>query len=131
MWRLTCVNSRTGRRAQHRCVDGSLLLSITLSLAALAVALFALVRWRRVARITGARVLIGEAMRRRDIMPADAEAARLEPELFAAQQRCVECAAEPACRYMLMDAPQSANLPEACPNREFFDRVAAHKALSK
>lgn len=80
-------------------------------------------------RITRTGVLIGEAMKRRGITPADAEVAGLEPEVFAAQQRCATCAADPVCRVWLSGVGEG-DFPEQCPNRSFFVQVAQHKAFA-
>jgi hypothetical protein len=111
-------------------VWNSELLAAAIGGAVVTAAVLALVCWRRATRIQDTAVLIGEAMQRRGITPADAAAAGLEPEVFAARRRCAACTDDPACRALLSTlAP--ARLPEACPNRDFFDRVAAHKAIAK
>lgn len=95
----------------------------------IAVALFAIARWRRIVRIQNASVLIGEAMQLRGIEAADAEAAGLEAEVFVAARRCKTCAAESECR-ALLSTSSSVDLPSECLNRAFFDHVAAHKAAN-
>jgi hypothetical protein len=112
-----------------RGMSGPALFATFVASAAVAVAGFALVRWRRAARIMGTRILIGEAMRRRGITPADAAAAGLEAEVFAAGGRCAQCAADPACRRWLGDF--GGTLPTGCPNRDLLDRIAARKASSQ
>lgn len=99
-----------------------------LAVVALLVAAVALLRWRRAARIMGTRVLIGEAMKRRGISPADAEAAGLEAEVLVAGSRCATCASDHACRVVLSELGKG-DVPGNCPNRDFFDRVSQHKAV--
>lgn len=90
-----------------------------------------LIVWRcRVARIRGTKVLIGEAMIRRGITPADAEAAGRGTEIFNAAQRCAVCAMDSICRDTL-SAIARKDLPGECPNRALFDDIAAHKASIK
>lgn len=101
---------------------------LTVAVAALLVAGYALLRWRRAIRIMGTPVLIGEALKRRGITPADAEAAGLDAELLAAEARCAGCTADLACRVMLSE-PGRGSLPATCPNRHFFDRIEQHKAV--
>lgn len=98
------------------------------AVAALVVSAVALLRWRQATRIMGTRVLIGEAMRRRGISPADAEAAGLEAEILVAGNRCATCAADRACRVVLSELGNG-DVPGNCPNRDFFDRVSQHKAV--
>jgi hypothetical protein len=100
------------------------------ALASLAVAAFALVRWRRAVRIMGTRILIGEAMRRRGITPADAQTVGLEAEVLAAQGRCANCRMDTSCRMWLADAG-AGGLPDGCPNRDFFERVEVGKSALK
>jgi hypothetical protein len=101
---------------------------LAIAVTALLVAIVALMRWRRAVRLMGTRVLIGEAMKRRGITPADAEAAGLEPETLLAGRRCATCASDSACRVLLSELGQG-DVPGACPNREFFDRVSEYKAV--
>lgn len=98
--------------------------------ASLAVAVFALLRWRRAVRIMGTRVLIGEAMARRGITPSDAQSVGLEAEVLAAQGRCASCRMDTTCRLWLAEE-QADGLPEHCPNRDFFERVEAGKKHAK
>lgn len=102
---------------------------LVLSGAALLVASYALLRWRRAIRILGTRVLIREAMKRRGITPVDAEAAGLDAELLAAEARCGGCTADLACRVMLSE-PGRGELPATCPNRHFFERIEQHKTVA-
>ena len=94
--------------------------------ALLAVAVWAIAQQRRKKRVMGTQVLIGEAMLRRNISPADAAAAGLEPEVFAAVRKCTNCGSDTECRILLANAG-TPDLPRECPNRGFFYRVAAHK----
>ena len=85
---------------------------------------------RRRARIAGSSTLVGEAMRRRGLTPADAESAGIEHEFFAAARRCSGCVAEAQCRASLARVLPG-NLPSQCPNREFFDHLAIHKVARR
>jgi hypothetical protein len=93
--------------------------------AIVAVAAYVIARRRRAARILGTRVLIGEAMARKGITPADAAAAGPDSEVFAASRRCASCAVDPQCRAVLSQG--AGDVPAECPNRGFFARIAAHK----
>jgi hypothetical protein len=104
-------------------------LTLAILVTALLLAIVALMRRRRAARIRGTRVLIGEAMMRRGITPADAEAAGLEPEVAFAGKRCAVCAADATCRVVLSESGR-ADVPDVCPNRDLFDRIAQHKAVA-
>jgi hypothetical protein len=84
-------------------------------------------RHHRLERIRRTKILVGEAMRRRGITPADAAAAGVEHEVFAAVRRCETCKVDAKCRES-MAASASGQPPEECPNSAFFDDVAAHKA---
>lgn len=101
-------------------------LYLSLAVTALLVAIVALMRWRRAARIMSTKVLIGEAMQRRGITPADAEAAGLEAEVLLAGKRCASCTEDGACRVLLSELGRG-DVPGNCPNRDLFDRVAQHK----
>jgi hypothetical protein len=81
-------------------------------------------------RIRRTRILAGEAMRRRGITPADAAAAGVEHQVFAAVRRCETCGVDAQCRESL-GASASGAPPAACPNSAFFDDVAAHKAAQE
>jgi len=105
-------------------------LSLSIVVTALLVAVVALMRWRRATRIMGTSVLIGEAMKRCGITAADAEAAGLEAEALVAGQRCTACASDRVCRVVLCELGR-ADLPGSCPNRAFFDRVVAHKTAAR
>lgn len=84
-------------------------------------------RRHRLERVRRTRILAGEAMRRRGITPADAEAAGREHEVFAAVRNCAACRIEDQCREALAGST-SATPPDGCPNSAFFDDVATHKA---
>ena len=88
---------------------------------------FFLHRHHRAERIRRTKILAGEAMRRRGITPADAAAAGVEHQVFAAVRRCETCAVDAECREKLA-ASASGAPPAVCPNSAFFDDVAAHKA---
>lgn len=93
---------------------------------AFVVLLFAVLAWRRVRRIRGASVLIGEAMQTQGISPADAESAGVQDETLAAARRCAACTAQAECRSSLAKfIPHG--LPSQCPNRAFFDYVKWRK----
>lgn len=89
--------------------------------------LFFVHRHHRAGRIQRTRILAGEAMRRRGITPADAAAAGVEHEVFAAVRRCEACGVDAQCRES-MGRSGAGTPPAACPNSAFFDDVAAHKA---
>ena len=108
---------------------GSLHLLLLLMAIALLLAVYAVARRHRVARIQGTPVLIGEAMKRRGITPADVGAAGLEAELVAAKARCASCTSDAACR-VLLGEPWRFDLPATCPNRNFFERVERHKSAA-
>lgn len=105
------------------------LVALAIAAGALIVAVVALARWRRAVRILRTKVLIGEAMKRRGITPADAEMAGLEAEVLVAGERCSICAHDAACRVLLAELGSN-DVPRSCPNLDFFDRVAAHKAVA-
>jgi len=107
-------------------MDISLLLGLALACALLAVAVAAIKRRRREVRILATPVLVGEAMMRKGITPADAAAAGREAEVFSAVARCAACTSDAECRAALIEGA-SEDLPAQCPNREFFAHVAAHK----
>lgn len=106
-------------------MDTTLLLTIA-AMSALLAAIAAMLAVRRTARILETRLLIGEAMIRRGLTPADAEATGLESEMYAARERCANCLSESACRVLL--ATPKADVPASCPNRSFFDELAQEKA---
>lgn len=96
---------------------------------ALAVMLFWLAaRARRRAAVMASSVLIGRAMDRRGITPADAEAAGLESEIAAAGTRCAECANAALCRSWLL-AGRRERFPATCPNSKFFEEIQSHLAI--
>jgi len=88
---------------------------------------FFLHRHHRMQRLRRTKILAGEAMQRRGITPADAAAAGVEHQVFAAVRRCETCGIDAQCRES-MGASGSGLPPAACPNSAFFDDVAAHKA---
>jgi hypothetical protein len=100
---------------------------LALLLVGAAVVVYVIVRWRRMVRVMRTRVLIGEAMQRHGLTPADAEAAGLEGELAIARRRCAECVQAQACRLLLAESPGQ-GLPERCPNHDFFAQLAAEKS---
>ena len=107
-------------------MDTTLLLTIA-AVSALLAAIAAMLAVRRTARILETKLLIGEAMLRRGITPADAETAGLESEMYAARERCSNCLSEAACRVLL--AAPKADVPATCPNRSFFQQLADDKAV--
>jgi len=88
---------------------------------------FFLHRHHRMQRLRRTKILAGEAMQRRGITPADAAAAGVEHQVFAAVRRCETCGIDAQCREN-MGASGSGLPPAACPHSAFFDDVAAHKA---
>lgn len=126
-----CLDLRQGATGRSRYavrMQGDELLLFAAAVGGVVAAAAATLRWRRAVRIRQTGVLIGEAMKRRGITPADAEAAGLEPEAFAAQLRCATCVADPACRVWLSGVGTD-DLPQQCPNRSFFEQVVQHKAI--
>jgi len=105
---------------------GTLLLLVLLG----GVIFFFVHRHHRLERIRRTKVLVGEAMRRRGITPADAAAAGVEHEVFAAVRRCETCGVDAQCRES-MAGSASGRPPETCPNSAFFDDVAAYKAAKE
>ncbi len=87
-------------------------------------------RHHRLERVRRTKVLVGEAMRRRGITPADAADAGVEHEVFAAVRRCEACSVDAKCRES-MGGSVSGEPPAACPNSAFFDDVAAFKAAKE
>ena len=122
--------SAPGRRTHDDVVQIGELIALLAALVAVLVAVLAYAGWRRARRIAGTRVLVGEAMRSYGITPADAEAAGLEAGILVARQRCADCAAQPSCRLLLAEL-NGARLPQSCPNRDFFDRVASHRKANR
>ena len=102
-----------------------LLIIAALAIIAIVAAFWLLERRRR--RLAGTQVLIGEAMKRLGITPADAEAAGLEPALLAATQRCAGCTDTAQCRSRL-GALTGPPIPDQCPSHTLFAHIAAHKA---
>lgn len=70
--------------------------------------------------------LIGPAMRRFGVTPADAEAVGLEPALQQAQKRCGTCLLQQECRSRLGGLRRG--LPEGCPNAGLFTQIARERA---
>lgn len=73
-----------------------------------------------------AQNLVGLAMRRVGITPADAAAAGLEQELLQARQRCAGCAVSGSCRRRL-GSLSPLGLPAECVNAALFARVAQER----
>ena len=107
-------------------MDTTILLAVA-AVSALVAAIAALHAVRRTRRILDTKLLIGEAMRRRGVTPADAEAAGLEADMYVARERCADCRSEAACRVVLATPKQ--DVPSACPNQAFFAQLAAEKAV--
>jgi hypothetical protein len=103
------------------------LLTLLLLATAGGVIFFFVHRHHRAGRIQRTKILAGEAMRRRGITPADAAAAGVEHQVFAAVRRCETCGVDAQCRES-MGRSSSGAPPDTCPNSAFFDDVAAHKA---
>lgn len=98
-------------------------------LAAAAVPLAAGVAYRfRVRRrdVQGAPNLVGCAMDRLGITPADAEAAGMEGALLQARERCANCTVRAECRAGLA-ALLPRPLPSACVNAALFERIARER----
>jgi len=108
-------------------MDTERIFPLLLTLAIAAMAAYQMIRRRRTARIMQTQLLIGEAMMRRGITPAHAEAAGRGNEVFGAARQCAVCAVDGECREQLSAVPKG-DLPGECPNRGIFDEIAAHKA---
>lgn len=104
----------------------------------LIIALFALVagglwllrfRYRR-AILAHVPLLIGEAMAKRGVYPADAEAAGMESEVAAAVKRCEACSATEQCRDWIAGGRRRGN-GLFCPNAALFDELDARKSTAR
>jgi hypothetical protein len=84
----------------------------------------------RRAQLSATPLLIGEAMNKRGVCPADAEAAGLEEELGAAVALCAGCPHTEGCRAWLADG-DARRSPAYCANAPMLDRVAAARAASR
>ena len=74
-------------------------------------------------------LLIGEAMAKRGVYPADAETAGMESEVAAAVQRCEACAATEQCRDWIAGGRHRGN-QAFCPNAALFDELEERKAAA-
>lgn len=83
-------------------------------------------RLRRRRAVLRAPVLVGAAMTRYGITPADAAAAGLEGEMFSARERCAHCPSEEICRQRLI-AAVAGPFPSDCPNLAFFSSIQSFK----
>lgn len=84
--------------------------------------------WKRRMDAVDAHVMIGSAMERQGITPADAAAAGLESDLSGATRRCRECALTEECRARLSTLIQRP-LPAGCPNAALFEAIERHQAV--
>lgn len=85
-------------------------------------------RYRR-AVLAHTPLLIGEAMAKRGVFPADAEAAGMESEVAAAVARCEACAATEQCRDWIAGGRRRGNAG-FCPNAAMFDALDEKKAAA-
>lgn len=88
--------------------------------------------WRRRvrrAKLASTPVLIGAAMAKRGISPADAEAAGREGDLGQAVQLCAKCIDQQGCRSWLMSG-DGRRSPPYCPNAALMDDIAQAKAAA-
>lgn len=102
----------------------------TLALIVGAVAVRALrLRFRR-ARLEASNLLIGDAMDKLHLTPANAGAAGAENELRRAVQLCAQCTEQGACRDWLMKGDPK-HSPEFCPNARLMDEIATAKSAAQ
>jgi hypothetical protein len=107
-------------------------LQFVLVLAAVVVVVVIVWSWRRRVRraqLAATPVLIGAAMAKRGISPADAEAAGREAELVQAVQLCAQCIDQEGCRSWLMSG-DGRRSPPYCPNAALMDGIAHAKAAA-
>jgi hypothetical protein len=84
--------------------------------------------WKRRTAALQADVLIGCALERVGITPADVALAGHDSDLRRATGRCRDCRLAPDCRSRLARlVPRP--LPKACPNAGLFDQVRQHRAV--
>jgi Family of unknown function (DUF6455) len=85
-------------------------------------------QWR-IRRIELSRmpVLIGEAMARLGITPADADSAGLDRAVSAAGESCRDCSVGSECRDWLASSRRSGP-GRRCPNAALFDEIKARRA---
>lgn len=87
-------------------------------------------RAQRRAVLSATPLLIGEAMNKRGVCPADAEAAGLEGDLAQAVALCADCPHTEGCRDWLADGDGQRS-PSYCANAPMLDRVAAARAAAQ
>jgi len=103
---------------------------LIVALLALAIGGVWLLRFRhRRAVLAHVPLLIGEAMAKRGVYPADAESAGMESEVAAAVQRCEACAATEQCRDWIAGGRRRGN-QAFCPNAVLFDEIEAGKTAA-
>lgn len=85
-------------------------------------------RYRR-AVLAHTPLLIGEAMAKRGVFPAAAEAAGMESEVAAAVARCEACSATEQCRDWIAGGRRRGN-SGFCPNAALFDALEAKKTAA-
>lgn len=85
-------------------------------------------RYRR-AILAHVPLLIGEAMAKRGVYPADAESAGMESEVAAAVARCEACNATEQCRDWIAGGRSRGNRA-FCPNAALFDRLETAKVAA-
>ncbi|MDE1949423.1 MAG: hypothetical protein KGI35_12460 [Burkholderiales bacterium] len=102
----------------------------TLALIVAAAAVRALrIRSRRT-QLDASNLLIGEAMDKLHLTPADAGAAGAENELRQAVKLCAQCVDQDACRDWLMKG-ESRHAPEFCPNARLMDGLAIARSAAQ
>lgn len=104
----------------------TLFLLSAILIAALAATAWRAHRRRRRAILERTPLLIGEAMAKRGVYPADAEAAGLESEVAVAVRRCETCANTGQCRDWIAGGPRRGN-SDFCPNAALFDEIEARR----
>lgn len=103
---------------------------LIVALLALAAAGAWLLRFRyRRAILAHVPLLVGEAMAKRGVYPADSESAGMEGEIAAAVQRCETCAATERCRDWIAGGRRRGNRA-FCPNAALFDELESRKAAA-
>jgi len=103
---------------------------LAVAIASAGLLLWLAARTRRRNAIVRSAVLIGSAMDRHGITPADAEAAGLADGLFAAAKRCAECPSAGPCRAWLL-ASRGKPFASHCPNLEMFQSIQRYRETTQ
>lgn len=107
-------------------------LQTVLVLIAVLLVIVAIWSWRRAvrrARLAATPVLVGAAMAKRGISPANAETAGREGDLGKAVQLCAQCIDQQGCRTWLMSG-DGRRSPPYCPNAALLDDIATVKSAT-